>query len=141
MKVNESNQNVCLHTYSKSTQNVNFRNICKIISDIINDTNPNVIGFENISLSSFGRSVITLSELAGYLAATIDQHNIHYIAIPPTSVKKFAVDNGKAKKDIMIDAWSIKDPDTYELCKDIKSDDLADAYWICMYTKNQFIGN
>ena len=54
--------------------------------------------------------------------------------VSPTSVKKFAVANGQAEKDIMIDAWKRLDKNISDV-KDIKIDDLADAYFLAHYEK------
>lgn len=59
---------------------------------------------------------------------------IEYITAPPTSLKKFAVGNGGAKKDVMIDSWVRLDPRLKDL--KVKIDDICDAGFLSVYEIN-----
>lgn len=133
-QLNDLKTNVLLHVYNKTTLDLNLKEICSIIESIILNTRPDLISMENISFGSNGR-VIDLAKLVGYILATCDKYNIPHIETPPTTIKKFAVGNGQAKKDIMVDAWATLDSKTASITKDIKNDDLADAYWMSQYAK------
>lgn len=61
------------------------------------------------------------------------KYNIDLEIISPTSVKQFAVGNGRAEKDVIIDAWKRVDNNINDIEKGIKIDDLADSYFIAHY--------
>ena len=57
---------------------------------------------------------------------------MNYEILSPTSVKKFAVGNGGAEKDVMIASWKKLDKNIKEITT-IKLDDLADSYFLAHY--------
>lgn len=109
----------------------NIYNICLIIESLIKKHKPDMIIMEGVAYSSNG-SVVDLAGLNYCIRMTSMKHNIPFKIVSPTSVKKFAVANGQATKDIIIDAWKKLDKNIRDI-RDIKIDDLADAYFIANY--------
>lgn len=108
----------------------NIYNICNIISDIIDLYKPDNINIEGVAYSANG-SVIDLTGLNYGIRLLAKNKNIPINIISPTSVKKFAVANGQASKEIILDAWKRLDNRLKNV--NIKKDDLADAYFIASY--------
>lgn len=113
------------------TKTYNIYNICKVIEILIKKYKPDLINMEGVAYSSNG-SVIDLAGLNYCIRMTSMKHNIPFQIISPTSVKKFAVANGQAPKEVIIDAWKKLDGNIKDI-KYIKIDDLADAYFIANY--------
>ena len=104
--------------------------ICDKIKSIIVWHEPDMIQMEGISYGSRGSSA--LADLAGLSYAirlTIADKDKQFNIIAPTVIKKFAVGNGSAEKDVMIASWKLLDTNISSI-KDIKLDDLADSYFI-----------
>ena len=119
--------------YVKAT---NVYNICNIISELITTYGITHVNMEGISYGSVGSAA--LADLAGLNFAirnTIMNHNVSFSIIPPTGLKKFAVANGAADKDLMTYAWLTMEPQMKDI-QDIKIDDLADAYFLSRYKNN-----
>lgn len=116
--------------YNKSQ---NIYDICIIIRDIIQNYEPDLIQMEGISYGSRGSSA--LADLAGLnftIRMTLIREDIPFNILAPTTVKKFAVGNGAAEKDVMIASWKKLDKHIKDIT-DIKVDDLADSYFIAHY--------
>lgn len=142
-----SNDNVKIISYDKQecskgdystkefNKSMNVHNICYYIRDIIQSHKPDLIQMEGISYGSRGSSA--LADLAGLNFAIrmsiLDESNLHFNIIAPTSVKKFAVGNGNVEKDVMIASWKKLDKNITDI-NDIKLDDLADSYFLAHYT-------
>jgi hypothetical protein len=90
---------------------------------------------EGISYGSKGSSA--LADLAGLNFAIrmtiLDDSNLQFNIIAPTSVKKFAVGDGGVEKDVMIASWKKLDKNISNITE-IKLDDLADSYFISHFT-------
>lgn len=118
----------------------NIFNIVKKIEDIIvkykGDNTLCVL--ESISYGSSSSSV--LSDLSGLNYATrymLMNNGFNFNVVAPTQLKKFAVGNGSADKELMTHAWltcqtTIKEEDI----KKLKADDIADAYFLSEFFKN-----
>ena len=91
-----------------------------------------MVTIEDISLQSHSSSIITLSLLSGYIRRILDEMGIRFITVPPTSLKKFSVGNGGAKKDVMIDSWMRLDPRLKDI--KVKIDDICDAGFLSVYS-------
>lgn len=109
--------------------------ICSKIKDIISKYNPDVVLMEGISYGSHGSRA--LSDLAGLnfslrMAIKEIQGVKPMIIISPSAVKKFAIADGQADKEIIVDAWKRIDKNISDV-KDIKIDDLADSFFISQY--------
>lgn len=112
----------------------NIYSIASIIERIISIYRPDHVLMEGISYGSVsGSSLVDLSGLNYMLRAIFIKYGVCFTIIPPTAVKKFAVANGAAEKDIIIDAWKRLEPKIADI-NDIKIDDLADSYFIANYT-------
>lgn len=103
----------------------NVWEISKIIGDIIDKHQPNIIITEAIAFQASG----TIDQLAGLSYAIrmeAYKRNIPCLVIPPTSIKLQCVGSGTATKDLMIKTWEMLDDRFVNI--PIKKDDLADAY-------------
>ena len=78
-----------------------------------------------------------LADLAGLNFAIrnmILKEEVQFNIIAPTSVKKFAVGNGGAEKDVMIASWKKLDNNIANI-SEVKVDDLADSYFIAHFAE------
>ena len=122
------------YTIREVDKTLNVYNICTIVKDIIDQHEHDVVQMEGISYGSKGSAA--LADLAGLnfaLRLSILDKDVEFNIIAPTSVKKFAVGNGGADKDVMIASWKKLDKNISDIT-DIKVDDLADSYFIAHYT-------
>ena len=111
----------------------NIYNICKVIEDAILQYHPDHINMEGISYGSVGSAALAdLSGLNFAIRCVIKKHNIPFTIVSPMGLKKFAVANGSADKDLMVYAWKTLQPHLKDI-KNIKVDDLADAYFLAHY--------
>ena len=115
-------------------KSMNVHSICYYIRDIIQHHEPDLIQMEGISYGSKGSSA--LADLAGLNFAIrmtiLDESELQFNILAPTTVKKFAVGNGSVEKDVMIESWKKIDKNIANI-KDIKLDDLADSFFIARY--------
>lgn len=111
----------------------NFNQICVILKDIIDHHEPDLIQIEGISYGSKGSSaLVDLAGLNYAIRMTVVEKDIQYNILPPTVVKKFAVGNGGAEKDVMIASWKKLDKNISDVTE-IKLDDLADSFFIAHF--------
>lgn len=111
----------------------NMYQISNILETLIKEYNINYVYMEGISYGSVGSAA--LADLAGLnftIRYMLKRNNIPFHIVSPTSLKKFAVANGSADKNLMIYAWQNAEPSLKDV-KDIKVDDLADAYFLANY--------
>ena len=59
---------------------------------------------------------------------------MHFIVVSPSQNKKFATGNGSADKDLMVYSWLNIEKHVKNI-KEIKIDDLADAFFLSNYYK------
>lgn len=135
-KIQSENQDYSTKEAAKFT---NIYNICKYINDIVNwitkdDGECKIeVYMEGVSYGSIGSAaLVDLSFLNASIRMILKMNEIDFTIVSPTSLKKFACANGQAEKDIMIDAWKRLDRNISDI-KDIKVDDLADAYFLSHY--------
>lgn len=113
----------------------NIYSICTIIRDLIQLYEPDLVQMEGVSYGSRGSAaLVDLAGLNFAIRMTILREDIPFNILAPTSVKKFAVGNGGAEKDVMIASWKKLDKNITNIT-DIKVDDLADSYFIAHYTQ------
>lgn len=113
--------------YNKS---LNIYDICCIIRDLITLYNPDIVQMEGVSYGSRGSAaLVDLAGLNFAIRMTLSGKDIQYNILAPTSIKKFAVGNGSAEKDVMIASWKKLDKNI-ACISEIKLDDLADSYFI-----------
>ena len=116
--------------YNKSA---NIYDICIVIRDIIQHHEPDLIQMEGVSYGSRGSAaLVDLAGLNFAIRMTLLSENIQYNILAPTTIKKFAVGNGSAEKDVMIASWKKLDRNI-SCIENIKVDDLADSYFIAHY--------
>jgi Holliday junction resolvasome RuvABC endonuclease subunit len=119
--------------YNKS---LNIYDICCIINDLITLYKPDIVQMEGVSYGSRGSAaLVDLAGLNFAIRMTLARKNIQYNILAPTSIKKFAVGNGSAEKDVMIASWKKLDKNISNI-NTIKVDDLADSYFICHYKED-----
>ena len=131
---NEFEMNKLLNNISITTHILNI-----IDQNIENDSDIVFIGMEGISYQS-GQTK-SLIDLAG-LSTLIRYRIIDYFnkkpnegalnIFTPSEIKKFVTGNGNASKDSMVNLFKTSYKDISQLPK---IDDIADAYWICTYFK------
>lgn len=130
-KKDPNNGEYHIKEYNK-TQNI--YNICIILRDIIQLFKPDIIQMEGVSYGSRGSAaLVDLSGLNFAIRYLIIQENIPFNILAPTAIKKFAVGDGGAEKDVIIASWKKLDNNIKNI-KEIKLDDLADSYFIAHYT-------
>ena len=112
--------------------NIRYLQIKKELFDILNnhyEQNKTLIGIESPSFFSKGK-IITLAAGWGYIYYLLLEYKYNVITYPPSQIKKYATEKGRAEKIDMYNALSedIKlevDSTPYK-----KKDDIVDAYWI-----------
>lgn len=117
--------------FNKST---NIHRICSLIEYILDVFNPDLVQMEGVSYGSVGSAaLVDLAGLNFAIRMVLMKRNLEFNILAPTSVKKFAVGNGSAEKDVLIASWKKLDRHITDIT-DIKVDDLADSYFIAHYT-------
>ena len=124
------------HPYDviESNKAFNIHNICTIIKQIIDKYDEPVhISMEGVSYGSVGSAaLVDLSGLNFAIRNTLIDSNASFTIVSPSQNKKFATGNGSADKDLMVFSW-LKIEKHLANVKDIKIDDLADAFFLCHY--------
>lgn len=137
IKLIEYNKQPVEGEYSEK-ENIKTNNIYSIVNElksIIKKEKPDECRIEGISYGSTGSgALIDLSGLNFMVRQMLLDLNVPFKIISPTSNKKFAVGNGQAEKDIIIDSWLRLQPQLKNL-DNIKIDDIADAYFLSNYTE------
>lgn len=124
------------YSIKENKKTANISNICGILKDIILWHKPEHVYMEGISYGSVsGSSLADLAGLNHCIRMTLIDCNVNYTILAPTAVKKFAVGNGAAEKDVMIASWKKLDKNITNIT-DIKLDDLADSFFISHYIDN-----
>lgn len=111
----------------------NIYDICHELNCIINQYKPDLIQMEGISYGSHSSSA--LADLAGLnfaIRMMLIDNSLNFNILAPTSIKKFAVGNGGAEKDVIIASWKKLDKNISNI-SDIKLDDLADSFFIAHF--------
>ena len=114
--------------------------ILDIIKNNVNLLDKLYIGMEGVSYqSSQTKSLIDLSGLSTLIRYKIykffinNQDNAGELRIfTPAEIKKFVSGNGNCSKDTMVNLFKTAYKEIGQLPK---IDDIADAYWICTYFK------
>lgn len=87
---------------------------------------PQMVAIEGYAYDAVGR-VFDLGEGGGVIKLKLFDHNVPTVVVPPTSLKKFATNNGGASKAKMIKAARVQYGVT------TKNDNLADAVALAMF--------
>lgn len=111
----------------------NIYKICDCIEELIKKFNPDKIIMEGVSYGSVGSAaLVDLSGLNFAIRIIVKKLNKDIQIISPLSVKKFAIANGQADKQVLINAWKKIDKNISDV-QNIKIDDLADSFFIAHY--------
>lgn len=114
--------------------NKNLEQIGDNIIYIVKKVKPELVVIEDVAMgATFSRSLIDLTGLNYWVRALLTKNNIKFITVPPTKWKKELIGNGQATKDLIIDAWKRITKNNIKLKK---TDDIADAYFLCKYGEN-----
>lgn len=102
------------------------------IENIIDLYGVNEIAIEGLSFGSVGDATRNLAILFGIICSRLNIDNPY--TVPPTTLKKYATGNGRAKKQDMLASIEEKDIELFEGLskKTIKAGkyDMADAFWL-----------
>lgn len=112
----------------------NFAKLLDQIQWVIDEYKPSHIVMEGISYGSVsGSSLADLAGLNYIIRLLLIRNGIGFSIVSPTSLKKFVCANGQADKQVIIESWKRMDKNINDI-KDIKIDDLADAFFLSNYT-------
>lgn len=141
-------ENVTIREYNKRDSNKgeyhikeynktqNILDIVYYIKDIMHWHEPDLVQMEGVSYGSTGSAaLVDLSGLNFSIRTMLIEENVKFNILAPTAVKKFAVGNGAADKNVMIASWKKLDKNI-ENITDIKVDDLADSFFIAHFVIN-----
>lgn len=121
------------YTDKESAKAFNLHNICFLIGKILTRYNPDKVYMEGVSYGSVGSAaLVDLAGLNFVLRSMFIDLRVSFEIVSPTQNKKFATGNGGADKGLMMDAWRRLDRRVTDI-KDIKVDDLADAYFLAHF--------
>lgn len=92
------------------------------------------VTMEGVSYGSVrGAALVDLSFLNAMIRMKLHEKGIKFYIVAPTEVKKHAVGNGSAEKEVMIMSWKRLDRNASDLPEWFKCDDIADAYFMAHY--------
>lgn len=124
----------CIDYNKTDNINENLKQIGNIIINIVKKYKPELIVIEDVAIgATFSRSLIDLTGLNYWVRALLTINKINFITVPPSKWKKEMLGNGQATKDLIIDAWKRLTKNNIKLKK---TDDIADAYFLCQYGFN-----
>lgn len=115
-------------------ESVKAHNIYRIVTcleNAIKQYNVDHVVMEGVAYNATG-SVVDLAGLNYAIRMMLIRNNVNFTIITPNTVKKFAVANGGADKELMIYAWQQLEPELKNI-KEFKVDDLADAYFMAQW--------
>jgi Holliday junction resolvasome RuvABC endonuclease subunit len=69
---------------------------------LLRDWRPDVVAVEGYSFGSKGRAVFDIAELGGVVRWELRRSDVPWVAVPPSSLKRYATGRGNATKDAMI---------------------------------------
>lgn len=99
---------------------------------------PDYVVIEAPAFNASGR-IIDLSGLNHAIRLECIERKIPFYPISPTSVKMETVGNGQATKEMMIQTWLELFPE-FQPLKDMKIDDLADAWALTVFPLEKIQG-
>ena len=98
---------------------------------------PDLVQMEGVSYGSTGSAaLVDLAGLNFSIRMMLIDEDVNFNILAPTTVKKFAVGNGAADKNVMVASWKMLDKNISDI-NDIKVDDLADSFFIAHYNINK----
>jgi Holliday junction resolvasome RuvABC endonuclease subunit len=118
----------------------NIYNVCLKIQEIIKKYKKKdtcAVYMEGVSYGSLGSAaLVDLSGLNFAIRNILIMNNIDFTVVTPSQNKKFATGLGNADKEHMVFSWLSIEKHLAEI-KDIKIDDLADAYFLSNFYKEK----
>jgi len=139
----KADTNKKLNEYYQLEQNKadNIYNVCTHIRTLVRtsvkETDDLQVYMEGISYGSVGSAA--LADLAGLnfaIRMVLIEEGVPFVIVSPNQNKKFATGNGAADKEQMIFTW-LKIEKHLNDITEIKIDDLADAYFLSNYYREQ----
>jgi Holliday junction resolvasome RuvABC endonuclease subunit len=113
----------------------NIYNVCMRIKEIISKYPECEVFMEGVSYGSVGSAaLVDLSGLNFAIRNLLIDNNIRFTIVSPMQNKKFATGIGNADKEHMIFSWLMIEKHLKDI-KEIKIDDLADAYFLSNFHK------
>lgn len=103
---------------------------------IMNEKRPVVCCMEGVSYNS-GGAVADLAGLNYLLRKVFCDCGTEYIIASPCENKRFASGNGTAEKDVMVNLFEGIVPEAAEWKKLVKTDDIADAYFLASLAESR----
>lgn len=108
--------------------------IAEKIAEIAVDYSIDKVNIEGISFGSTGDATRKLAILQGLIVNKLIQQEKEVNIIAPPSLKKFATNNGRAKKEEIFSCLPETIQVTFSAYPKTKGRfDLADAYWLARY--------
>jgi Holliday junction resolvasome RuvABC endonuclease subunit len=99
---------------------VNIR--CSVIGAIAPPLRPDLVAVEDLPKNAMGAGIT--GQVKGVILEVLQAYKVPYVKVSPATVKKFATNNGAAKKPLMRSAW-------FEYSGiDNPRDDEVDAAWL-----------
>ena len=122
-------------------ESIKFRNLFVLVEtlsmalDIIMvEYEVDRVVMEGVSYGSVsGSALVDLAFLNAMIRMKLVDKGLKYYIVAPTEIKKWAVGNGAAEKDVMIMSWKRLDKNAQSIPDYFKCDDLADAYFMAHY--------
>lgn len=122
-------------------ESIKFRNLFVLVETLSMTLNiimkvyeVDRVVMEGVSYGSVsGSALVDLAFLNAMIRMKLVEKGLKYYIVAPTEVKKWAVGNGAAEKDVMIMSWKRLDKNTQSIPDYFKCDDLADAYFMAHY--------
>ncbi len=98
----------------------------EMLRAILEDLNPRLAVIEDFAWAGRGNQTINVAIVQTCLRLTLRAHGVRFVAVAPTTMKKFVLGKGKATKSQVIKAIAKR----WEF--GTKSDHIADAYGLAM---------
>lgn len=108
--------------------------ISQVLDIISNKYIIDRVTMEGVSYGSVsGAALVDLAFLNAMIRMKLHEKKIKFYIVAPTEVKKYAIGNGNAEKDLMIMSWKRLDKNAQTIPDFFKCDDLADAFFMSHY--------
>jgi Holliday junction resolvasome RuvABC endonuclease subunit len=136
---NKEDTNKKLNDYAQVEYNKanNIYNVCTRIKEIVLNYPECEVFMEGVSYGSVGSAaLVDLSGLNFAIRNLLIDNNIRFTIVSPMQNKKFATGIGNADKEHMIFSWLMIEKHLKDI-KEIKIDDLADAYFLSNFYKQK----
>lgn len=110
------------------------------IVELCDEENITDVSIEGLGFGSSGNATRDLGGLQYLIVTKLMKNNTNIIITPPTTLKKYATDNGRASKVEVFEAIEARDKSAFLEIEKVKKTkgryDLADAYWLGRYMED-----